>query len=477
MWFRRLVRPRSLAGFGLLFVLLATGTRWLLLLIPENYLAELSSHVQLTGSALTSGPELFKALVSPWIIEGNSPIPFPFAFSNGIIPPVILAMTGYGAMPYLTAVLLLMLLRRNTSTIQKIFLGLLLSSLAITGEHLFFMVWTGFFLAILVHWLVFRPTRISLLAVFHWGWFLFPSLIIALFGGGVLTEFINRSLVTPGDSIQQPGIGFGGISLRIPPGVTSAHLGVLSVGNPSQMVVAILELGPVFLMAIPVFYFCSKRLKTNEIRFTGMSLAAAIGLFIPLIIQLALRDRDISRMTGMALFLLIILGFPVTVLIWSKAGNLVKTLLLSGYTISIVGGIALLPSLFLAIARPQPSYFISHLDQQVANKYWNTLENDAAIFDSAYIYRPAVIFAGSAGRAYQDIYTPYPAFETLLPNPNPRQAANYGYSYYYLDRDSWQKLSAAQQSDFLEDCVIRLAQISSDDGDFRTLYDIRRCQD
>ncbi len=76
-----------------------------------------------------------------------------------------------------------------------------------------------------------------------------------------------------------------------------------------------------------------------------MSLAAAIGLFIPLVIQLTLRDRDISRMTGMAIFLLMILGFPLTVIIYKKANNLVKTLLLSGYAISIVGGIALLPSL------------------------------------------------------------------------------------------------------------------------------------
>jgi hypothetical protein len=141
MWFRRLVRPRSLVVFGLLFVLLATGTRWLLLVIPEGYLAKLSSQVQLTGSALTSGPELFRALVSAWIIEGGSPIPFPFAFSNGIIPPVILAMTGYGALPYMTAVTLLLLLRRNNSAGQKFILGLLLSSLAITGEHLFMCDW------------------------------------------------------------------------------------------------------------------------------------------------------------------------------------------------------------------------------------------------------------------------------------------------------------------------------------------------
>jgi len=196
MWFRRLVSPRSLAVFGLLFVLLATGTRWLLLVIPEGYLAELSSKVQLTGSALTSGPELFRALVSPWIIEGGSPISFPFAFSNGIIPPVILAITGYGALPHLTAVTLLIMLRRNNSAIQKFFLGLLLSSLAVTGEHLFFMVWTGIFVAILIQWLTIRKSRSAFLEVFHWGWFFLPSLIIALFGGGVLTEFINRALFT-----------------------------------------------------------------------------------------------------------------------------------------------------------------------------------------------------------------------------------------------------------------------------------------
>jgi hypothetical protein len=182
-------------------------------------------------------------------------------------------------------------------------------------------------------------------------------------------------------------------------------------------------------------------------------------------------------MTGMAIFLLMILGFPLTVIIYKNANNLVKTLLLSAYAISIVGGIAMLPSLLVAIARPQPSYFISQLDQQVSNKYWNSMETDAAIFDPAYTYRPAVIFAGGVGRAYQDIFTPYPAFDTLLSNPDPHQAANYGYAYYYLDRDSWQKLSAAQQSVFIEDCVTRLTQMTSEDGDFRTLYDIRQCQE
>jgi len=477
MWFRRLVRPRSLAVFGLLFVLLATGTRWLLLVIPEGQLALLSSQVQLTGSALTSGPELFRALVSPWIIEGGSPIPFPFAFSNGIIPPVILAMTGYGALPYLTAIILIMLLRRDNTAVQKFFLGLLLSSLAITGEHLLLMVWTGILLAILLHWLVIRPTRSTFLEAIHWGWFFIPSLTIALVGGGVLTEFIHRSLFPAANFIQQPGIGFGGISLRIPLGLTSAHLGVLKITNPSQVLVALMEMGPVLIMAIPVFIFFNRRFKSNEIRYTGLSLAAAIGLFIPLVIQLTLRDRDISRMTGMAIFLLMILGLPLTVIIYKKANNLVKTLLLSAYAISIIGGIALLPSLLVAIANPQPSYFISQLDQQVTNKYWNSLETDAAIFDPAHIYRPAVIFAGSAGRAYQDIFTPYPDFEILLSNPDPLQAANYGYDYYYLDMDTWQKLSVAQRSAFLNDCVRRHTQISSEDGDFRTLYDIRQCRE
>lgn len=474
LWFRRQVRPGLVTVFALIFIFLATGTRWLLLFVPETYLVNLSAHIQLTGSALNSGPELSQALVNPWIIEGSSPVDFPFAFSNGIVPPVILAMTGYGALPYLTAVLLL-LMRKAAATSQKFVAGLVFSSLAITGEHLFLMVWTGILLAVLVHWLATRPTRNSLSMAVRWGWFLVPSLVIASFGGGVLSESLNRFLMPPTPS-SISGVGFGGVSLRLPPGITSAHLGNLSLFEPVQLVVAMMEIGLLVLLTIPVFYASAKRIKKDDILFTGLALAAAIGLIIPLVFQLTLRDRDISRMSGMALFLLMVLGFPLVVLIWKKAGVVLKTFLVCGYAVSIIGGIAMLPSILVASARPQSSYFISQLDRQAAKMYWNTLEWDAAIFDPAYTYRPAAIFASSAGQAYQDIHTPYPGFAALTANPNPLQAADQGYMYYYLDRQTWDKFPPEIQAAFSNACVKGIAQFTSDDGDFRKLYDLRACQ-
>jgi len=82
--------------------------------------------------------------------------------------------------------------------------------------------------------------------------------------------------------------------------------------------VAILELGPVFLMVIPVFYFCLKRFKTNDLRFTGMSLAGAI------VIHTVGNSVDIARSRYFkndrdGIILLMILGFPLTVLIWKNA--------------------------------------------------------------------------------------------------------------------------------------------------------------
>lgn len=477
LWFRRQVQPNKLVFFGTLFIALASGTRWLLLLIPENRLIKLSSQIQLIGSALTNGPELYQALVKPWIIEGGSPIPFPFAFSNGVSPPIILAMTGYGALPYLTAVLLALLLSRKNTTIQKALLGLVFSSLALTGEHLLVMLWIGIFLAVVISWLAGHPSRQKLAAALHWGWFLFPSLVIAVFSGGVVTEFLKRTFTSAGAAAQQPGIGFGGFSLRFPPGITSAHLGELSFFNPSQLLVAVLEIGPLIFLVIPVIHFCLKRFKTGDIRFTGFSLAAAIGLLLPPFIQLSLRDRDISRMTGMSLFLLILLGYPLTALIWRESGKMLKSILLGGYVISLLGGIALLPLLLVAMARPQPSYFISQLDQQMTKKHWSSLEKDAAVFDPAFIYRPATIFGSSAGQAYQDIYKPFPTFTSLLLDPDPHQAASQGYLYYYVDNETWFKLPATIQVAFTDHCVKIIDHIASQDGDFRTLYDVRQCQE
>lgn len=476
LWFRRQVRPRILGLFGVIFVFLATGTRWLLLVIPEKLLVELSARIQLTGSALASGPELFRALVHPWIIEGGSPVHFPFAFSNGIIPPAVLSLTGYGALPYLTAVLLLLIIRRENTNVQKFAAGLVLSSLAITGEHLFFLAWTGILLAVVISWLANHPTRGSFKKAVSWSWLLAPGLVVAFSGGGVLTEYLDRNFLNP-DPTLPPGIGFGGITLRFPPGITSAHLGNLSFFDPAQLLVAAMEIGPLLLLAVPVFYYASKRSKEDRVAFVGMSLAAAVGLVLPLLIQLSLRDRDISRMSGMSLFILMVLGFPLTVLIWKSCGTVLKTLLVAGYGISIIGGIAMLPSLLVAAARPQSSYFITQLDQQMAKIYWNTLAREASVFDPGYTYRPAVVFASSAGRAYQDIYTPYPAFASLLANPHPRLAASQGYANYYLDRDTWDKLPPEIQAAFSDSCMQVVAEFRLEDGDFRKLYDIQGCQE
>ena len=58
------------------------------------------------GSATQSGSDLYAALLSPWRIEGGGPIPFPFAFVNGIFSPM-LGLGGNGSLPQMTLFLLL----------------------------------------------------------------------------------------------------------------------------------------------------------------------------------------------------------------------------------------------------------------------------------------------------------------------------------------------------------------------------------
>ncbi|HEX5809344.1 MAG TPA: hypothetical protein VFY25_11805, partial [Anaerolineales bacterium] len=92
----RLTRNRTIAWISAAFFALAGGTRWLLLLLPGTLLNRVSSAVTLIGSGRSTASNLVDALARPWEAAGSGPIPFPFAFVNGVNPPAVMAHHGYG---------------------------------------------------------------------------------------------------------------------------------------------------------------------------------------------------------------------------------------------------------------------------------------------------------------------------------------------------------------------------------------------
>jgi hypothetical protein len=56
-------------------VALASGTRFLLLLLPPSFLLQADKVVQLQGTSALIGKPFSEALISPWPVDGGPPMP------------------------------------------------------------------------------------------------------------------------------------------------------------------------------------------------------------------------------------------------------------------------------------------------------------------------------------------------------------------------------------------------------------------
>ncbi|MBN2547557.1 MAG: hypothetical protein JXB15_00245 [Anaerolineales bacterium] len=496
LWLRRYIRTTWALALAGLLILFGGGARWLLLFLPESTLLEMSARISLQGSALTTGENLFTALTLPWKIEGGGPFPFPFAFVNGIFPPLSMALTGSGALPQLTLVLLLLLARRRWTITTGLAYGLLIASLALTGEHLLVMLFAGLLAATLIRLLPrqrrefnHRPVISQLSQVL---WIIIPGLILALVGGGVLTETFRRFLSGLGGAPIETGLGFSSLGLRWPPALVSAHLGPMALTDGWQLLAALAEVGPALLLAPWLTWLALKgavrggRPDRGWIE-AGAIYGAGIGFLAALVVSLATRDRDISRMTGAALFIWMLLSLPRLWLTFKQTTTRspgrspvyraawMRYVLIAGYIITIAAGFSLFPAQTIAIGKPQFTYFIEEPDVLLSKAYWDRLKPGAWVLDLAYPPRPATLFGRDIGRAFEDIYVPAPEFQSLLISPDPHRIAGAGYSYVYFDKKTWLNLLPEQKKAFQRACVKEIAEQRTELGDFRRLLDVQAC--
>ena len=474
-WFARFTNRKLAIFLGVLLVLFGMGARWLLLFMPQTWMNQLSASVNLFGSGASSGYNLQSALGNPWKIEGGGPFAFPFAFINGIFLPLNFALGGSGALSEMTLLLLLLLARRKWKPFTGLTFSLLLSSLALSGEHYFVLIWGGITLAIVIGgWM-----RRSWQEIAVWSWVLLPALVLALLGGGVITQ-IFLGLFSHVSRVASPGnIGLSSFSLRWPPVIFSAHLGALSLTQPLQLLAALAEIGLVFLLAPSVSIRAWKKVKRGDWIYAGIGLAALVGFILPIFIRLE-GDRNITRISGAALFIWLILGFPIA---WHqlfptttrKANPIAQALAATVYAITVFGGITLFAIQMIAVVKPQYTYFANEADAKMSRTYWNRLQPNAQVLDTI-PYRAITLFGRAGGKAYRDTFEPFPDYSALKQDLNPATLANAGYAYFYMDKETWQSLNPDQKQAFQDACVQRLAEQTTPDKDFRWLLDIQACK-
>jgi hypothetical protein len=491
VWFRRVARSHSGAFWGTILLVFAGGARWLMLFLPGRVINGIGGQLDFTTTATGGDRHLVDILTGPWNIEGGLPVPFSFAFHSGIFVPASFVLGSTGAMPFMTVFLLLILAPVGRFSLPKAaVLGLILATLALSTEHLFGTLALGLAVILLVvltrhlfgraaslgavndayqqpntlekAWTAFKGE--PRLAV--WVVALALGMLISLIQGGFITEVL-RGLIF--DVTSKNAFGF---SLRWPPGLLSAHLGELSLFNPAQLFVLLLELGPALLLAPTAAWLTVRMVRRRRWLRAGLGLAAFVSMAFPVFVRYGM-DRSITRMPAMALWLWLLLAFPLLWLAYKKAGSLRRSVLLAGYGITILGGFVMFTTQMTALPLNQPSYFLGDLDADMSRDLWGRLDPNAYVFDTV-PYRSVTVF-GQATYAHDTIYIPHQEWLDLLSSPNASDIARAGYRYVYIDESWWNELSAEQQAGLLQPCVNTILEKSVPKGLFRVLLDVSGC--
>jgi hypothetical protein len=479
-WAKRLTGNRSVSLVTTIFAALASGTRWLLLLLPSFMAAPLNANIHLLGTGADSGANLYSALVSKWNIEGGGPVPFPFAFVNGIYSPMVMHWNGMGEIPLVILLLLLLTYRRWNGWRSVVVTTALLAALALANE-----VWLGMlgmacliivFIEI-IHRRTFRLPKnlLTLLAA------LILAGLIALVQGGVLTGVARNIVARLGGSPQSTFYSLTGITPLWPPAVLSTHLGFLSLGNFYQLLAALFEMGPILLGLPFVLAWGVRMWKARHWYETILILGGALGL-VMMFVNVSFNEGETAsvRVFG-AIFSLASFYTPPLVWTWARhRKDWVKLSAITLMVITMLGGTVLWGVEMTASAKPVHSYFLGHLDARMTANYWNRLEPGALVFDHR-AYRAPTIFGRFTDSTISWEHAK-PEWEALVAAPDPFELRAAGFSYVYLDKDYWDSMDPAYHTLFQSPCVVLVQQYDGIRGendyreDFRRLLDIRACR-
>ena len=462
---------RSLGGLALAaLTTFGSGARWLLLLVPPQWIEAASQTLQLWGSGASTAPTLGAALVSNWTLSGGPPAGIPFAFVNGMNEPFVLGIQT-AAVPLARVLLfvLLLTLRRERSAWAVVVWIPVLALLALAWETDFLLFGAG--LLLVLAWQRWRRTpgkaarSLPLAAV---------SVIVAgalaAIQGGTLTE-IARGLLASGAGAAA---GVSGVGLRWPPAIVSAHLGLLRFDRPLEMLVGLAEAGwP--LLALPAALVFLRRSARRRFEMAALALGSLAAAIIPTVVEYSV-DRDITRFSAYALGTWSLLAVPVLFVLarrrkswrWPAVG-------MAWGALTVAGGVVVFAGLLSAVGTSVFTEDIAPVDAGMTRRVWGTRAEGEWVLDS-HPYR-AVIVTGLQTRSTHTDFSPIPEWEALVADPRPQAVLAGGYRYVYVDSHWWAAMSPSVQAEYETGCALLVAR-DSDSGQNpeRRLYDLQACR-
>ena len=475
IWVKRVTRSNMAGIVAAVFYFFSGGTRWIMLLLPQNVVALIDESIQRMGSGLNSGPTLQTALVNPWAAQGTGPFTIPFAFANGLNSATSIGL-GYTNFVLLFLILILITFKRWNNWKAVFIYIVIMASMALTHETSF--VFLILATLALVGYSVIRNKqwKISKDLIFL-GVALLVAGLITLFQGGVLTGIFqgfllrsdaNLALATSYHDLK--------ILLNFPPSIVDAHLGILSFTNPIHLLVILLEIGPMILLIYFIIVWgikAERSSRTFESILSWMALLSIILIFF----TIDLKSTTIGALTRAQNFFLLIsriFAVPIILILLPEKKEIVKIIYYGLIAVTLLGGLVIFGLEMIAIQKPIQSTFLEPLDAKIMDYYWSQLDENYLVFDPI-PYRSAVLF-GKPTNAGLTWFDTKPAYDTMFNNPDPQSMQENGFGYVYSDRAYLKSLPNDVSKRFEQTCVKVLADYKDDFGSERILMDIRACQ-
>ena len=455
-----------------------SGSRFLLMLLPEQFLQLLDGNITLLGSSQDIGLPFSQALFADWVIGGGPPAGYSFGFLNGILKPLIMSHSGTETFALAIVLMILLLTNSSSQRIGKWLLGILFAQLALTWETTYVLVAIAVLL-MAIHALIKKTfMKNQVLKTLLLSGLL--SIPLVFLQGGTVTEMarnvllgLSHSYTTVNAGITQGGI----LQFTLPPVIFSGHLGALSIFNAPQLVTGLCELGPAIFF-IPAIWKWLINHKEETVRTTVSMLfiSMLIGLLLPVFFTYPSSARDITRFSGYGLSILLLLFTLFLLDQWKSQKTGMRIMETISLVIMAAGGLVVGVEQLSGLTQPILAEGIDGWDARISAQTWGKLEEGAWIFDPSSTGWRAAVISGNPTLLETNAYA-QTDFEHLRDEPTLQDFSSFGFSYIYIDENWWNSLDQDERSLFEQDCINEVASLKNDQSEImRSLLDIRACQ-
>jgi hypothetical protein len=470
---RRLTRSLMGGLLGGAVVAFSSGTRWLLLLVPSGGVDWLGQNIHLANSTAS----LAASLAGPWAVEGSGPMAFPFAFANGIYPAgVIQAHNANGLTGFVLIFLLLLTFNRWRGGLAAVLSAVLISVWGLIGETELPALAAGWGVVALACLLLNRgKPLLRRLPAALWVWLgvMAAGGLIGLLEGGAWTDMLAKAisgwLGNPAASYQT--VGF---QLAWPPAIVSSHLGVLPLFDPRELLVALLELGPLLLIFPLLVIWGLKAFRLGR-WFEAATVASAVVMVLMVFVQFS-GSTGVRNTPRLYTFMPVLAAFAAPLAwIWvSHRSQAAKAWVAALGLVTVTGGLVMFGVEMVAIQRPVYSYYLTTLDGYMTHTYWNKLDPGTLVFDPIPSRAPTVL--GRPTDSNTTWYKTKPEWDALFLDPDPLRLLDAGFRYFYLDSGYWNGLSPKTRQALSGGCIKVIGEVDDNLGNFRRLLDLKDCR-